>query len=178
MKLGGIFDLDSKNKALKTLKDKTLEINFWEDSQHASKCLKKIALIEKEIKDPLLGKFEKKTEIFVQDKNQGLDQEIMGSFSSKVHAKSDVKTEPDHKDDKVLVNHEWVIHKFSCKKCIKSCSTQQALNRHLKIHEDKKYSCKFCPSMFHRHEHLQNHQKSQSYHQDLFLSKDKDHPQR
>ena len=48
-RLGGIFDLGSKKKTLQSLKNKTLENNFWNDSQQASSCLKKISIIEKEI---------------------------------------------------------------------------------------------------------------------------------
>ena len=48
-RLGGIFDLRSKKKTLQFLKNKTLENNFWNNSQQASSCLKKISTIEKEI---------------------------------------------------------------------------------------------------------------------------------
>tara|TARA_B100001250_G_scaffold380641_1_gene372254 strand:- start:4138 stop:5211 length:1074 start_codon:yes stop_codon:yes gene_type:complete len=46
---GGIFDLNSKIKILQSLKNKTLENNFWNNSRQASSCLKKISIIEKEI---------------------------------------------------------------------------------------------------------------------------------
>ena len=47
---GGIFDLDKLNLQLKNLQDKTVETDFWNIPQTAQKILKKISIIENEIK--------------------------------------------------------------------------------------------------------------------------------
>ena len=48
--LGGIFDIDTLNKQLDNLKEKTTDPIFWSDNKKASAILKKISRIEKEIK--------------------------------------------------------------------------------------------------------------------------------
>ena len=47
--LGGIFDLDSKSKIVEELRKKSSDKDFWSDNQNASKVLRKISIIEKEI---------------------------------------------------------------------------------------------------------------------------------
>ena len=46
---GGIFDLDNKSKQLEKLKRQSSAQDFWNNSQNASRTLKKISIIEKEM---------------------------------------------------------------------------------------------------------------------------------
>ncbi len=50
MSFGGIFDLESKNKALEKLQAKAVAPDFWNDSAKAASILKKTSVLEKEIK--------------------------------------------------------------------------------------------------------------------------------
>ena len=46
---GGIFDLDNKSKQLEELKRQSSAQGFWDNGQNASRTLKKISIIEKEM---------------------------------------------------------------------------------------------------------------------------------
>ena len=47
--LGGIFDLENRSSKLEQLKKQSLKPDFWNNNQNATKILKNISLIEKEI---------------------------------------------------------------------------------------------------------------------------------
>ena len=49
MNCGGIFDLQAKENDLNKMRQLTTDQNFWDDNQSASKQLKKISILEKEI---------------------------------------------------------------------------------------------------------------------------------
>lgn len=46
---GGIFDLEEKEKEIQRLKSLSLESNFWSDNRRATRILKQLSLLEKEV---------------------------------------------------------------------------------------------------------------------------------
>lgn len=49
MNSGGIFDLEEKEKEIQRLKSLSLESNFWSDNRRATRILKQLSLLEKEV---------------------------------------------------------------------------------------------------------------------------------
>ena len=48
---------------------------------------------------------------------------------------------------------------FYCKDCDKSFPFRWSLKQHLRIHKEKKWSCKYCLKKFDRHLKLANHER-------------------
>ena len=82
---------------------------------------------ERDFKDPFVQEFKKETVNMVQAIHESLYQEFNISSENKVHTdlKPDTKSKPEHEIDKVFANPEQEIHKFSCKKCLKSYLSQK-----------------------------------------------------
>lgn len=58
-----------------------------------------------------------------------------------------------------MKKHE-VQQKFICSSCGKSFTTLSGLRQHEILHGERKLQCKFCPSRFHRRDHLRIHEGS------------------
>jgi len=87
---GGIFDLDSKNEKLSKLKKLTLVENFWNDNESATITLKKISILEKDIRiwDELNQKHGDLEVLFeFLDEGESTEEEVekeLGEFSQSI----------------------------------------------------------------------------------------------
>ncbi|XP_015591567.1 zinc finger protein 502 isoform X2 [Cephus cinctus] len=53
-----------------------------------------------------------------------------------------------------------------CKHCAKCCSSEKALQRHLRVHQEKKYVCNVCNMKFFREDRLKSHRERYSHDED------------
>ncbi|CAG7683813.1 unnamed protein product [Allacma fusca] len=63
---------------------------------------------------------------------------------------------------KTLQNHQIVFHtrnySYFCDKCGTGAVSLTALNVHMLMHSERKYTCAACPASFRRKQHLRNHE--------------------
>ncbi|EGI70566.1 Glutathione S-transferase [Acromyrmex echinatior] len=87
--------------------------------------------------------------------NNGNTRELRKRNNTKVELRDSDLVNSDSSDDKTESFDDASL--FNCKHCSKSYRTERSLQRHLLIHDEKKYVCNVCNMKFFRQDRLKSH---------------------
>ncbi|KYN30202.1 Glutathione S-transferase, partial [Trachymyrmex cornetzi] len=90
-----------------------------------------------------------------QSANNGNTRELRKRNNTKVELRDSDLVNSDSSDDKTESFDDASL--FNCKHCSKSYRTERSLQRHLLVHEEKKYVCNVCNMKFFRQDRLKSH---------------------
>jgi len=91
----------------------------------------------------------------LQSENDGTTRELRKRNNTRVEQRDLDLVNSDSSDDKTESFDDASL--FNCKHCNKSYRTERSLQRHLLVHDEKKYVCNVCNMKFFRQDRLKSH---------------------
>ncbi|XP_077276309.1 uncharacterized protein LOC143905059 [Temnothorax americanus] len=92
----------------------------------------------------------------LHSENDGTTRELRKRNNARVEQRDSDMMNSDSSDDKTEMTFDDASL-FRCKHCSKSYRTERSLQRHLLVHDEKKYVCNVCNMKFFRQDRLKSH---------------------